>query len=74
MKLKKDADIMGFIKGVEACKGNVFFVSPEDKIDLKSVLSQYVFISILNDKKLMESSAIRCEATDDFKTLEPFLE
>lgn len=74
MRLKKDVDIMEFIKGIKTCKGDVFFESPEDKIDLKSVLSQYVFISILNNKKLMESGGIRCENPEDFGFLEPFLE
>ena len=74
MKLKKDADIMDFIKGIRTCKGGVFFESPEDKIDLKSALSQYVFISILGNKKLMEKGGIRCEDPEDFKSLEPYLE
>ncbi len=74
MRLKKDIDIVNFMKEVSECEGNVFFESPEDKIDLKSVLSQYVFISILNNKKLMESGTIRCESSDDFEHLASYLE
>lgn len=74
MRLKKDADVMEFMRGIKTCKGGVFFESPEDKIDLKSVLSQYVFISILGNKKLMESGIICCEAPEDFRSLEPYLE
>lgn len=74
MKLKKDIDIVNFMKEVSSCEGNVFFESPEDKIDLKSVLSQYVFISILNNKRLMESGTIQCESMDDFDHLAPYLE
>lgn len=74
MRLKKDADIMEFMKGIRTCKGGVFFESPEDKIDLKSALSQCVFISILGNKKLMESGGIRCEDPNDFRSLAPYLE
>lgn len=49
MRLKENVDIMDFMKGIKTCKGNVFFESPGDKIDLKSV-SQSVFISILSNK------------------------
>lgn len=73
MRLKKNADVADFINRVKACKGDVFFESPKDKIDLKSALSQYVFISILNNKKLMESGEIRCEDPEDFRKLEPYL-
>lgn len=74
MRLKKNVDIMEFMRGIKTCKGDVFFESPEDKIDLKSALSQYVFISILGNKKLMESGGIRCENPEDFRSLEPYLE
>lgn len=74
MRLKKNVDIMDFMKGIKTCRGNVFFESPEDKIDLKSVLSQYVFISILNNKKLMERGGIHCEDPEDLKKLGPYLE
>ena len=74
MKLKKGVDIVEFIKGIKTCKGDVFFESPEDKIDLKSALSQYVFISILGNKKLMEKGGIRCENPEDLRILEAYLE
>lgn len=65
---------MDFIKGIKACSGDVFFESPEDRIDLKSVLSQYVFISILGNRKLMERGGIRCENPEDQKSLELYME
>lgn len=74
MKLKKGVDIRAFIQGIKSCKGNVFFESPEDKIDLKSVLSQYVFVALINNKKLLNSGTICCEVPEDFKNLEQFLE
>lgn len=74
MRLKKNIDMMDFMKGIKTCKGNVFFESPEDKIDLKSVLSQYVFIALLSNKKLIERGGICCEDPEDLKKLEPYLE
>ena len=74
MNLKNKADIRAFMQAIKGCGGNVFFESPEDKIDLKSVLSQYVFCSIMNNKKLMDSGSIRCENTEDYGKLEQFME
>lgn len=74
MRLKKDADVVEFMRGIKSCKGGIFFESPEDRIDLKSILSRYVFISILGNRKLIESGEICCEDTEDFKKLEPYLE
>lgn len=74
MNVKKDIDVAAFMKGIKACRGNVFFISPEDKIDLKSVLSQYVFLAIMNNRKLIKNGEIICEEQADYKNLEQFLE
>lgn len=74
MNLRKKVDIRAFMQAIRCCSGDVFFESPEDKIDLKSVLSQYVFCSIVNNKKLMESGSIRCENPEDYGKLEQFLD
>lgn len=74
MNLKKGIDILAFMKRLGLCKGNVFFETPEDKIDLKSVLSQYVFVTIMNNPKLTSNGVITCEEEEDFVYLEPFLE
>lgn len=74
MNLRKKVDIRAFMQAIRGCSGDVFFESPEDKIDLKSVLSQYVFCSIMNNKKLMDSGSIRCEDPEDYEKLEQFLD
>ena len=74
MNLKKGIDILAFMKRLGSCKGNVFFETPEDKIDLKSILSQYVFVTVMNNPKLMSNGVITCEKEEDFVYLEPFLE
>ena len=46
-KLKPGIDPVALMKAVKQCDGDVFFLTKNDQLDLKSVLSQYVFISLL---------------------------
>ena len=55
MKVRKNADIIQFLKEVRNCPGGVFFVSDSgDRLDLKSVLSQYIFSVAVNQEKMRE--------------------
>ena len=48
MKLKPTANIPSFLRAVQTCKAEVYFTTPEgDKLALKSLLSQFVFASVL---------------------------
>lgn len=48
MKLKTTDNIPAFLQAVQKCKAEVFFITPNgDKLALKSVLSQFVFATVL---------------------------
>lgn len=73
MKLKSEIDIICFLKTVKTCAGSVFLETEEgDKLNLKSVLSQYVFSVIITDPKILEESRIVC-GEEDARILEEYL-
>lgn len=51
MKLNPDANIPAFLQAVQSCTGEVCFVTKEgDVLNLKSVLSQFVFTAVIAGK------------------------
>ena len=55
MKLKENIDFIDFIKKIKTCKGDVYFCTLEgDRLNLKSVLSQYIFSANSHDKRWMD--------------------
>ena len=74
MKVRKNADIIQFLKEVRNCPGGVFFVSDSgDRLDLKSVLSQYIFSVAVNQEKMREGGEIVCERAEDYSSLSGYL-
>ncbi len=74
MKQKPDIDTTAFMKAVQACKNDVLFVSQEgDRLNLKSALSQFLFIMLQTKPELLHQGDIVC-AAEDRKLLHPFLE
>lgn len=48
MKLKKNINVQAFLETVKKCDGNVYFKTIEgDQLNLKSLLSQYILVSII---------------------------
>ena len=75
MKLKKDADLIQFLKVVRTCSKDVLFVTEEgDTLNLKSALSQYIFSAISGQPDALENSGIQWQEDEDFEKLERFLE
>ena len=59
MKLKGKIDMMGFLKELKKCTGEVFFETPDgDCLALKSALSQYIFCTIANEPELFETGTL----------------
>lgn len=59
---------------VKTCKGNVFFRTKEgDSLNLNSLLSQFIFTSIVCDEHFLASGEIYCENAEDYHTLENYL-
>lgn len=74
MKLRKDINAIDFIKMIKKCENEVLFQTPEgDSLNLKSLLSQYIFASILENPELIESGKIVCNSKKDSMLLFQFL-
>ncbi len=75
MKLKQNADLPAFLKKVRGCAGEVWFVTQEgDKLNLKSVLSEYLFLSAAISFRLTESGRVAFENQEDAEQVRDFLE
>lgn len=74
MKLKENINLVDFLKQVKKCKYDVYLeTDEEDKLNLKSVLSQYLFIVLVEQKDIWEHSRILCEEADR-EFMEAYLE
>ncbi len=74
MYLTYPIDILSFLNTVKTCKGNVFFRTKEgDSLNLNSLLSQFIFTSIVCDEHFLASGEIYCENAEDYHTLENYL-
>lgn len=51
MKLKPDVNVPAFLQAVQSCTGEVYFsTSNGDHLILNSVLSQFIFTTVIADK------------------------
>ena len=72
MKVQNIADVEGFFKVVDSCKGRVEFVTGEgDRLNLKSKLSQYVSMAnIFSNGEIPELEVIAYEKEDTDKLIQ----
>ena len=72
MKVQNIADVEGFFKVVDSCKGRVELVTGEgDRLNLKSKLSQYVSLAtIFSNGEIPEMEIIAHEAEDSRKIMD----
>lgn len=69
MRLKKNADLTGFIKEAEKTKGEVVYHSKTgDTLDLKSKLSQFIFAAGKHDGEIL------CADAGDYERLGAYLQ
>lgn len=72
MKLIKNIDTIAFLEDVKKCDGEVFFESEEgDRLNLKSTLSQYVFLVADFNDKVLEKGQL-CFDDTDFEILKKY--
>lgn len=72
--LREDIDLASFFTAVNQCKGEVVFLSAHgDRMDLKSVLCQYLFASVYLQNDVKAEGCIECEFQEDTATLKSFL-
>ena len=72
MKVQNIADVEGFFKVVDSCKGRVELVTGEgDRLNLKSKLSQYVSLAnIFSNGEIPELEVIAYEKEDTDKLIQ----
>lgn len=75
MRLKKDVDLNDFAQAAQSCEGSVFCQTEAgDILNLKSLLSQYVLMSVMGKPHLLENVQITCVQEEDYQKLADFLE
>ncbi|MDE6883419.1 MAG: hypothetical protein K2P48_09925 [Lachnospiraceae bacterium] len=74
MRLKENTDLIEFIKTVKKCRQDVFFRTAEgDCLNLRSMLSQYLFSVMTGNKELLQNGKIECQEAADYQMLEAYL-
>ncbi len=75
MKLRKNAVLADFLRQAQSCQGEVWFVTEEgDQLNLKSVLSEYLFLSVAISADLIAHGKILLEKSDDKAVIQSYLE
>ena len=65
MRLKENVDMVRFLQAVKGCEADVYLETDEnDRLNLKSVLSQYVAVVMTSDKELMKQCYVTCDDKD----------
>ena len=71
MRLKEGLDLVAFVRRVKECKGDVFLETEEgDQLNLKSALSQYVFVVLTEQREILRNSIVACDSEDQEKLAE----
>ena len=74
MKLKRLDHYLDFIEAVQSCDGDVHFLSSEgDYLNLKSMLSQFLFAAICGDRAFLEQGHVECSNAEDYERLSAYL-
>lgn len=74
MKLKTNANLVDFLKQVQKCRYDVYLDTEDgDRLNLKSVLSQYLFVVLAEQKEIWNNTAVMCQGSD-MEILSEYLE
>lgn len=74
MTIKEIIDVPAFLAQVKTCSGDVFFKTVEgDSLNLKSVLSTYIFAVLVQNPELIRNGRVICEDTCDYERLRSYL-
>lgn len=75
MGLKKDVNFEQFLRSVNECESDVLFCTKEgDVLNLKSMLSRFVFASLTMDAEILDTATIVCENKEDESILAQYLQ
>ena len=73
MKLRPEIDLSAFLKAIQGCAGDVIFETEEgDRLNLKSMLSQFVFTAVMAARLSAIPGRICCDK-QDIPLLQKFL-
>lgn len=74
MKLKQGISLPAFLDQVKECQGEVYFKTNEgDCLNLKSVLTTYIFVTLMMEPEVLENGWITCEDMADYRILNTYL-
>lgn len=74
MKLKKEISLTSFLQKVKDCRGEVTFQTEEgDSLNLKSVLTGYIFVALMMSPEVLDEGWITCEEKEDYDILNEYL-
>lgn len=75
MIIRDKETLLAFLQAIKECKGEVIYLSGEgDRLNLKSVLSQFLFSSVFLDNPSLLNGKLSCEREEDLALLQPYLE
>ncbi len=75
MQLKKSIDIQMFLNDVLKCHGGIYYSTTEgDHLNLKSQLSQFVFLLVFIKKNDLISGEISISDPNDLMVLDKYIE
>ena len=74
MKIRDNIDYVAFLQTVRSCAGQVFFCTTDgDKLNLKSMLSEYIFITVAMSSDLIQGGIVNCDIPEDYTRLSEYL-
>lgn len=72
--LKKDADLIEFRNAVKKCVGDVLFETDDgDSLNLKSVLSDFLFSMMSANQTYILSGHVVCRVESDYRIIDKFI-
>lgn len=75
MKLRKNCNLEQFLNLAKTCRSSVTFHTPDgDVLEMRSVLCQYIFLSLQNQPELLYGGIVCCEDNADYELLSEFLQ
>ena len=75
MVLKSKISYRDFLQQVQLCSADVFYVTVQnDRLNLKSELCKYLFISAAVSSGLLKGGKVECTAPEDYSLLADFLQ
>ena len=75
MQLKPSIQYRDFLRQVQLCRGEVSYVTVQnDRLNLKSELCKYLFISAAVSSGLLDGGWVECADAGDYELLADFLQ